>query len=70
MEQRPNRASCKAPVQLMGKNGEHRKTVDAKEQKVCQKNRKAEKMQQVGYKWVSKRARRRLKDKCAQTSGE
>lgn len=63
----------KTPAQLMGENGEHKKRVDAEEQKACQKNRKAEKTDQVRDKQGSERAGSRLEDsadKCAQTSGE
>jgi len=65
--------SHKAPTQLTGKNEKHRIKVDAEEQKVCQKNRKAEKMQQVKYEGGSKKAWSRLEEwpaKWAQTSGE
>lgn len=63
----------KTPAQLMGENGEHKKRVDAEEQKACQKNRKAEKTQQIRDKQGSKMSGSRLEDsadKCAQTSGE
>lgn len=60
----------KAPTQLMGKkNGKHREKVDGGEQKVCQKNKKAEKTQQFRCKWGSKRAQNSREKLSKSTAG-